>query len=375
MISFTGFKQHDLEEPNLDYLNEIIRQLTLEVNRLGGNYGPIALMDHIDMGGNRVMNVGSAPAQTTPTSTPPTPTTSAPQPVTASPPTGTGVTRPGPDPVHDALTQNSATPLFGADVIQSLLEATGSKMLQSTRRLNDGTQQEKASTFLNSQASVVPCANTSSVTVVAAGANSTITVTAGSCTFADKSTKAYSQRIDTVANPGAGSNFYFYYFRTSDRTIQVIGPFTQNTPQNQIQANTDGREFIGTATVNAGGGGTGGGGGDPTGGGCVEIGTPVSFYPGTMSVNEEAEACSDWAKITLEDGRSISVHPDTLVSVFVPAKNLADAALVEVDTGGMLKLKSLLLASRKSVKIKRTVTPLGVYAACGIRLHNIKPRL
>lgn len=270
--------------------------------------------------------------------------------------------------------------MFGPDAVAAQMEATGSAMLQTARRLNDGTQQEKASTFLLSQASVVPCANTSSITVVAAGANSTITVTAGSCTFADRSTKKYSQRIDTVVNPGAGSVVYFYYFRASDRTLQVTGPFTQNNAQNQISANTDGREFIGTATVNAVGGGTGGGGGDTGGGGCVEIGTPVSFYPGTISVKDEAEACEDWADIALNDGRKLSVHPDTLVSVFIKAKDLLTATemfgvFVEVDTGGMAKAKSVVLGKRKSVKIKRQVIPLGVYAANGIRLHNVKPRL
>lgn len=380
MIAFTGFTQNDFDEPHLDRVNEIVRQLVLEVNRLGGNYGTIALLDHVDMGGNRIMNVGTPPIASPPTSNPPAPQTGSPTPSTGTPPTGVPNRPTLPPPTHDVINQELALSMFGPDAVAAQMEATGNAMLQTARRLNDGTQQEKSSTFLISQSSVVPCANTSSIAVAAAGANSTITVTAGTATFSDKSTKKYSQRIDTVANPGAGSVVYFYYLRTSDKTLQVTGPFTQNNAQNQIQANSDGREFIGTATVNAGGGGTGGGGIDISGGGCVEIGTPVSFYQGTISVKEEAEACEDWADIALNDGRKLSVHPDTLVSVFIKAKDLLTATelfgvFVEVDTGGMAKAKSVVLGKRKSVKIKRQVIPLGVYAANGIRLHNVKPRL
>lgn len=98
------------------------QELVTQVNISQGVHGPIPVYNHIDMGGNRVMNVGSPP---------------------------TGVTT-------DALSQQAADPMYSTATQQAAFEATGSKILQTARKLNDGTKQHKISSDLNLQGSVPP---------------------------------------------------------------------------------------------------------------------------------------------------------------------------------------------------------------------------
>lgn len=335
-VDFQQLTPEDLKDPKLQKLNEVLRTLYDDVLGLEGFTGTISLQNDLDMGGHRITNVGVAQSTT------------------------------------DVLSQSAADPMYSTTSQQSAMEALGTKMLQTARRLNDPDQRERSSSFLNEVASTPPSTNGSTVTVVAAGANSNVTVTASNQTFADLSTFPYSQRVDTFVNPGVGSNFYHYYIRRSDSTIQFIGPFTINASVDRINANSDGRTFLGTAQVNAGGGGTGGGGGDGGGTGCTEVGTLLELPPGSES-RVLLEPCDDWIDIELEDGTFFRSARNTLVSVFKPNHEVVAGDRVEKRNGDWSKAKRVRENKKKSWKQVARVKPHGTYLANGARLHNLKP--
>lgn len=287
---------------------------------------------------------------------------------------GTGTVKNLAPPVNsgDAVSNGAASTAFGPAAIQSAVEATGNNILQTTRRLNDQNQREEFSTFLNDVMNLPPVANGSSVTVTnLGGGSSQITVTASNFQFADGSLVPYAQRQDTVANPGAGSNFYYYYLRKSDKTIQVVGPFTSQQSPNIFQSQTDGRGFIGQATVNAAGGGTGGGGGDsPARGGCLELGTPVTV-PAGKQFSFFAEPCSDWIVVHLKDGRRIKAARGTMMAVFVAVENLKEHDSAKGTDGSLNPVEKIEEDRTQGFKMHATVEG-GVYGGDGIEFHNFK---
>jgi hypothetical protein len=66
------------------------------------------------------------------------------------------------------------------------------------------------------------------------------------------------------------------------------------------------------------------------------------------------------------------MHPDTLVSVWKRASELEIDDRVEVEDGNWEPVVGTTSFQRDGQKVKRTVTPGGVYHARGIRLHNFK---
>jgi hypothetical protein len=133
-----------------------------------------------------------------------------------------------------------------------------------------------------------------------------------------------------------------------------------------------------TGTV-VGGGSTGTpGGGSASGGsggsriGCVEEGTDVAVPEGTT---EELEACNEWVIVDVGSGPLV-MHPDTLVSVFVKAKELTPDSRIELKNGRWSQDAIITTSNHEGVKVKRTC-PGGVYHAgpSKIRLHNVKPDL
>lgn len=91
-----------------------------QINNLTGVNGPIQVLNNINLNGNRVTGSGVAQSPT------------------------------------DLLSQNAADPKYSTAVQQAAMEAVGTKMLQTTRRLNDGKQQHALSSDLNSQGSIPP---------------------------------------------------------------------------------------------------------------------------------------------------------------------------------------------------------------------------
>ena len=122
-------------------------------------------------------------------------------------------------------------------------------------------------------------------------------------------------------------------------------------------------------------GGTGGGGGGTGGGhgGCVERGTPVEYPAGTSLVEETELPCGEWICFAGEGGAYITVHPDTLVSVWKRAKDLELGDLLDSgDEGEIQSIVSVTELLYAGVKVKRRVEPSHTYRARGYRLHNIK---
>jgi hypothetical protein len=335
MIGYFEITAEDLKEQNLAKLNGLLRQVVEEVNRLGGSYGPVVLTSDLDMGGHRVLNLAA------------------------------------PQGDSDAVSKGAGDERYvsGASLSKTL-EATGSQILQTTRRLNDRTQQERYSSHMNRTGPSLAQANNSTITVVPAGVNSTITLAAGTGQYGDDEKYSYGQRVDTVANPGAGSDYYYYYWDVVQRAVRFIGPFTMDNSFNRLVGNRDGRSYLGVAKVNAGGGGTGGGGGD--GPGCCEIGTKITIPAGSVA-EATVEPCSQWVDMELEDGRTLSVALRTLVSVFFQAEDLVPGQLVEVEDGRFLRLIRAQCVTRESYKIPVRVRPGQTYLGNGYRLHNLKP--
>ncbi len=340
-VDYREIRKSDLEEAQLPNLNEFLREIVDEINRLGGLHGPIVLQNDLDLDGNRIRQLGS------------------------------------PEEEGDALSRKEGDAIFGGDKILRALEATGDKILQTARRLNDRRQRERHSSWLDDLGSTPPATNNSTVTVVDnMNGTTTVTVSAGTVTFADGSTQDYSQRQDTFTDPGSGSEFYYYYLQLSDDTLQFAGPFTQNTSENRHNASLDGRVFIATAQVDAAGGGGGGGGGEPPPpgfpGGCCEVGTPL-VVPSGSELLIEVKSCGEWVEIEIETGRKLAVAIGTLVSTFVGAQDLQPGDLVEISGGEFEPVKSVGIVRRASHKMVVKVSPGKTYYGHGMRLHNDKP--
>lgn len=122
-IPFRNITANDLDpkkDPTLAFLNDVIRSIINQVNLQSGALGPIPVMGNLDMQGNRIINVG-APQEDT-----------------------------------DALSTTAANPMYGVTVQQATMEAVGKNMLQTTRRLNDQSQQHRISSDLNTQGNIPP---------------------------------------------------------------------------------------------------------------------------------------------------------------------------------------------------------------------------
>lgn len=323
-------------EQGLIKFNDHVNKMVTAINTLFGLHGPVPIQNSINMGGNTIQNLG-APVNPT-----------------------------------DALHQQAATQQFGPAVIQAQMEVTGNNMLQTFRMLNNQVQREQYSSFLNDVLNLPPTSNTSTITSVAAGANSTVTVAAGTYSWGDGSSVKYAQRIDTFANPGAGSNYYYYYLRKSDSTVQFSGPFTANTSANQLNASLDGRGFIGTAQVTAAGGGTAGGGGDPPAqGGCLEIGTPLTIPQGKRW-SVVIEPCNDWIVIHFADGRKIVAARDTQIAVLKKVQDLDSEDVLVMESGKADSPERIEEDRHPSYRMKMTVEGRMYYGA-GVMFANWKP--
>jgi len=122
-VSFVSITPQDLDtkaDPSLGSLNAKLSPLYKLANYLLGASGPVTLLSDLNMNKNAVRNIGP--------------------PVTSA----------------DALNQTNADPMYSTSTQQAAMEAVGTKMLQTTRRLNDGTQQHTVSSDLNTQGSIPP---------------------------------------------------------------------------------------------------------------------------------------------------------------------------------------------------------------------------
>lgn len=165
-LSAPIFKKEDLQGDNLDFFNQFITTVVQAINAQQGSAGPVQLSGHLDLQGNRIMNVGEPASDT------------------------------------DAVSQGAASSQFGAAALQPHLEALGKNVLQTARRLNDRTQRENYSSFLNGLVSTAPTTNTSVVGFGAPVAGTVdVNISAGQHQKVDGSQVNYAGRTDTLSLP------------------------------------------------------------------------------------------------------------------------------------------------------------------------------
>jgi len=339
-----SFSTDDLKEHSLSVFNDWVSKVVTELNRLGGQLGPVSMGHDMDMQGHSIVNVGA--------------------------PTDAKIA------ATAALTPTAAQPQFGPAAIKTQVEATGQQILQTTRRLNDRVQQENYSTFLNATGSTPPASNTATFTRVDA---THWRINGGEVDFADGTKKIFATRSDTTSAPSGGNVKVFYYYaapNTNNDGLQlafVDPPATADTSANQMKANIDGRIYVGTVVVTSSDV-TGGMGGD-TGPnrGCTEIGTPLTFPP-NCEVQVRIEPCSEWIEVEFEPRETLTLAYGTLLGMFMQADG--EEMYAARRNGRMGRVVCRRHIQRESYKQVVTVTPDGTYWAGQGQwlLHNLKPK-
>jgi hypothetical protein len=119
---------------------------------------------------------------------------------------------------------------------------------------------------------------------------------------------------------------------------------------------------------------------DPRDNNCVEVGTPVEVPDGTI---ETVLPESQWVTLQFGTEKPLAMNPDTLVSVFIPAKQLVRVwwkpwtwkrYWVEAGPNGFFANHyQARREHRESFKVKR-ICPGGTYRAgeVRVRVHNAK---
>jgi hypothetical protein len=288
-----------------------LSQVADTVNTHSGYNGPVGMVSHLSLGGNRLMDVGE-PVEDT-----------------------------------DAISSGVAEENYSAGVIGPQLEASGSNPLKSVRRISDPNQRETSSSYMNDLMSSVPSANEIYPLITNEGGNVQVVIPASLFTFADSSSIMLITRTDllplpaqyaiasisssgllvtvttsaasgisagqaativgvtpssfdgtfvmTSATPPYGLTYqsslgtlsgsggyvqtnsvYYYTVKKRDPTVHLFGPYPSDTMQNRLQANFDGTQIVAVVVITNGGGQVlqSGGGGSPI------VGSPTagSFF-------------------------------------------------------------------------------------------------
>lgn len=155
-----------LQFPEMDpVFQQHYSQMIDTINTLCGYSGEVELAGHLNLGGNRITNVG--------------------KPVQAS----------------DAISNAVAASLYSAPALKSQLESTGSSPLVSYRQLNNQTQREQVSSFLNDLMSSVPNANGILPTLTNGVGTVTVSIPSTTLRFADGSSIVLNGRVDILTVP------------------------------------------------------------------------------------------------------------------------------------------------------------------------------
>lgn len=171
---------------------------------------------------------------------------------------GARLTNLGPaESADDAVSNSLAQSRYAPVVMRQALEANGSAPLQSYRRLNDNTQRERSSTYLNNLLNTVPIANDSQIVGVGAvsGGYLPVTISAGTVYRTDGSKLNYASFSDSIAVPVSGEYYYYYGIRANTNTLfRASGsPYTADTLANRIDASYDQTTLIAVITVKSSG--------------------------------------------------------------------------------------------------------------------------
>ena len=139
-----------------------LNQLTDTVNTHSGYNGPTQFASHLDLSGNRIQNVG-APVDAT-----------------------------------DAVSSGVATSKYGAAAIKPQLESGGSQSLVSYRQMNNGTQREQISSWLNDLMSTPPSANGILPTLTNVMGGVQVNIPASTLKFADGTVQQLQSFTDNI---------------------------------------------------------------------------------------------------------------------------------------------------------------------------------
>jgi hypothetical protein len=276
-IHFNPIQPSDLDttkDPTLAVLNQKYQELVDTINQQMGVNGPVKLLNHLDMGGNEIQNLG-APSSTS-----------------------------------GALSQKAADPLYSTATQQKAMEAVGQKMLQTTRRLNDGQQQHKTSSDLNSQGSLPPTI-VGSMTYTSTATTITWTWTGLIVQFGDLSTRAIKDGTLLITGLSNATQYFFYPYWDTQTGQVVFVPITgtgtgsppcafttKNSLAGQIQ-NSDGKVPLSISAMSATTGTSGGGGGS----GCIRAGMHVFSRSRaevpieSVTEGEEIRSVHGWTKV------------------------------------------------------------------------------
>lgn len=155
-LAFPGMDPRQAQHLNL---------LVDAVNSLAGHNGVIELNNHLSLKGNTIQNVGPAVND------------------------------------NDVVSQAFANNKYSAEALRPQLEANGSTPLQSVRRINDSTQREQTSTWLNAVMSTPPNSNNAQVSFVNGGPTTQVSINANNLTRADKSVQPLAGLTAILTNP------------------------------------------------------------------------------------------------------------------------------------------------------------------------------
>lgn len=171
-------------------------QLTDTVNTLLGHNGPIQLANHLDLGGNRIMNVG-APTATT-----------------------------------DAISSLVAQSRYSPTALKPYFESGGKNAFVGYRQINNQGQREQTSSWLNQLLSTPPNSNSIDPITSTSGGSTTVTIPASIYRFADGTKWFLPSRSDTITNP-VSINITTFTVSGNVATVNLASapspPFTSTT--------------------------------------------------------------------------------------------------------------------------------------------------
>lgn len=146
-------------------LQQWLNQLTDNVNTIAGFNGPIILSDHLDLNGKRIKNL-APPIEST-----------------------------------DAISHLVAQKSYSASVLQPQFESGGSQPFKTYRAINNQSQREQVSSWMNDLMSSPPNANNLFPTLTNSGGSVSVSIPAGLFTWADGSFVNTQARTDLLSKP------------------------------------------------------------------------------------------------------------------------------------------------------------------------------
>ncbi|HXH85251.1 MAG TPA: hypothetical protein VNI35_00410, partial [Nitrospira sp.] len=253
------------------------------------------------------------------------------------------------------------------------MEAVGEEMLQTTRRLNDGTQQHVISTDLNGQGSIPPTTS-GGITYTATTTTITWSWTGLQIQYGDLSLIAVPDGSRLVSGLANGTTYYFYpYYDTVLGQLIFVAisgtaagtppiAFTAPNANAAIIQNSDGKVALSNqaiaATATSGGSGGGGGSACKRWDMIVESRSRGLIRMGSLHEGEEIRTRSGWTKVSrrqmyesstfivlrLSNGEVVAVTPTDTLPLFGGGESLASdltlrSVLVGIDKGGLIPLQ------------------------------------